>query len=189
MSNLKKEFKKRDVERMRNLVKGKYGKKTTLGIGYTKKQKHHEEGDVWEEDGRTWTIKDGIKQNITKLDKAKKAHLMPIFCPDCSKPMTYWQDKNFYNLYKRCFNCQVDFEGKLRIEGLFEDYKKNIINNDIDNFITDYSQFVEECLNNTGEEGFISEAGDIEKWKGKINKELVEKSKEETIAYLKSLKK
>ena len=40
MSNLKKEFKKRDVERMRNLVKGKYGKKTTLGIGYTKKQKH-----------------------------------------------------------------------------------------------------------------------------------------------------
>ena len=189
MSNLKKEFKKRDVERMRNLVKGKYGKKTTLGIGYKKKKAHHEEGDVWEEDNRTWTIKDGIKQNITKLDKAKKAHLMPIFCPECSTPMTYWQDKNFYNLYKRCFDCQVGFEGQLKIEGLFEEYKKNIINNDIDNFITDYSQFVEECLNDTGEQGFISEAGDIEKWKGKINKELVEKSKEETIAYLKSLKK
>ena len=36
MSNLKKEFKKRDVERMRNLITGKHGKKTTLGIGYTK---------------------------------------------------------------------------------------------------------------------------------------------------------
>ena len=188
MSNLKKEFKKRDVERMRNLITGKQGKKTTLGIGFTKKQKHHEEGDVWEEDGRTWTIKDGIKQNITKLDKAKKAHLMSIFCPDCSKPMTYWQDKNFYNLYKRCFNCQVSFETDLRKEGLFEEYKNNIINNDIDNFITDYSQFIEDCLNNNTE-SFISEAGDIEKWKGKINKELVEKSKEETIAYLKSLKK
>ena len=79
MSNLKKEFQKRDVERMRNLIQGKYGSKTTTGIGYTKKQEHHEEGDVWEEDGREWTIKDGIKQNITKLDKAKKAHLMPIF--------------------------------------------------------------------------------------------------------------
>jgi hypothetical protein len=188
MSNLKKEFKKRDVERMRNLITGKQGKKTTLGIGYKKKKAHHEEGDVWEEDNRTWTIKDGIKQNITKLDKAKKAHLMPIFCPDCSTPMTYWQDKNFYNLYKRCFSCQVDFEGKLRIEGVFEEYKKNIINNDIDNFIVDYSQFIEECLNDNTE-SFISEAGDIEKWKGKINKELVEKSKEETIAYLKSLKK
>ena len=188
MSNLKKEFKKRDVERMRNLITGKQGKKTTLGIGYKKKKAHHEEGDVWEEDNRTWTIKDGIKQNITKLDKAKKAHLMPIFCPDCSKPMTYWQDKNFYTLYKRCFNCQVDFEGKLRVEGLFEEYKKNIVNDDIDHFITDYSQFIEDCLNNNTE-SFISEAGDIEKWKGKINKELVEKSKEETIEYLKSLKK
>ena len=188
MSNLKKEFKKRDVERMRNLITGKQGKKTTLGIGYKKKKAHHEEGDVWEEDNRTWTIKDGIKQNITKLDKAKKAHLMPIFCPDCAKPMTYWQDKNFYTLYKRCFNCQVDFEGKLRVEGLFEEYKKNIVNDDIDHFITDYSQFIEDCLNNNTE-SFISEAGDIEKWKGKINKELVEKSKEETIEYLKSLKK
>ena len=70
-------------------------------------------------------------------------------------------------------------------------YRKGVTNwsdNDIDNFITDYSQFVEECLNGNTE-GFISEAGDIEKWKGKINKELVEKSKEETIEYLKSLKK
>ena len=42
MSNLKKEFKKRDVERMRNLIQGKYGSKTTTGIGYTKKHEHHE---------------------------------------------------------------------------------------------------------------------------------------------------
>ena len=188
MSNLKKEFKQKDVERLRNLVKGKYGDKSTVGVGYTKKEEFHKEGDIWEEDGRQWTIKDGIKQNITKLDKAKKAHLMPIFCRECDKPMTYWQDKNFYTLYKRCFNCQVDFEGKLRVEGLFEEYKKNIVNDDIDHFITDYSQFIEDCLNNNTE-SFISEAGDIEKWKGKINKELVEKSKEETIEYLKSLKK
>ena len=188
MSNLKKEFQKKDVERLRNLIQGKYGSKSTVGIGYTKKQEHHKEGDIWEEDDRQWTIKDGIKQNITKLDKAKKAHVMPIFCPECTKPMTYWQDKNFYNLYKRCFNCQVDFEGQLRIEGLWEEYQKNIINSDIDGFIADYSQFIEECLNDNTE-SFISEAGDIEKWKGKLNKELVQKSKKETIKYLKSLKK
>ena len=140
MSNLKKEFQKKDVERMRNLIQGKYGKKTSTGIGYTKKQEHHEEGDVWEDDGRQWTIKDGIKQNITKLDKAKKAHLMPIFCPDCSKPMTYWQDKNFYNLYKRCFSCQVDFEGELRVKGLFEEYRNNIINN-LNSVITEQGNF------------------------------------------------
>ena len=33
-SILKKQFKKHDVERLRNLVKGKSGDKTTSGIGY-----------------------------------------------------------------------------------------------------------------------------------------------------------
>ena len=35
---LKKDFNKKDVERLRNLVKGKAGERTTQGIGYTKKK-------------------------------------------------------------------------------------------------------------------------------------------------------
>ncbi len=69
---LKKQFAEKDIQRVRNLVKGKAGEKITHGIGYTKEIEDHVEGDVWQEDGRTWTIKDGIKQNITKLDKFKK---------------------------------------------------------------------------------------------------------------------
>ena len=34
---LKKEFKKSDVERMRNLLKGKYGEKTRSSVGFSKK--------------------------------------------------------------------------------------------------------------------------------------------------------
>jgi hypothetical protein len=48
---LKKEFKHRDVERLRNLVQGKYGDKTTMGTGYTKAKEFHDEGDIWKEDG------------------------------------------------------------------------------------------------------------------------------------------
>ena len=70
-SVLKKEFKHRDVQRLRNLVQGKYGEKSTVGTGYQKAKEFYNEGDVWEEDGRTWTIKNGLKQNLTKLDKAK----------------------------------------------------------------------------------------------------------------------
>ena len=33
MTKLKKEFKRKDVERLRNLVTGKYGNKTTIGVG------------------------------------------------------------------------------------------------------------------------------------------------------------
>ena len=83
---LKKEFQKKDVERLRNLVKGKGSERTGQGVGYTKKQQFYKEGDIWEEDNRTWTIRDGIKQNITKLDKFKK-EAVPLFCPSCNTIM------------------------------------------------------------------------------------------------------
>ena len=59
---LKKEFQKQDVERLRNLVQGKYGEKTRSSVGFSKKSEFHKEGDIWESDGRTWTIKNGSKQ-------------------------------------------------------------------------------------------------------------------------------
>ena len=82
---LKKEFAKKDVERIRNLVKGKYGEKTQTSVGYSKKETQYKEGDVWTESGRKWTIKDGIKQNITKMDKFKNSIRVPLFCPSCGK--------------------------------------------------------------------------------------------------------
>jgi hypothetical protein len=184
---LKKDFKSADVQRLRNLMTGKQGERTNGGVGYSKKKEFHEEGDVWEEDGRQWTIKNGIKQNLTKLDKAKKEVTLPLFCPCCSNLMKNRYDKLFYIQYKRCFNCQVDFETDLRKLGLWEEYEKNIINSDLDHIITDYDIWVDEIINTTND-SFITEAGDVEKWVGSSKKKLLE-NKEETIKYLQSLKK
>lgn len=185
--HLNKEFNKKDVQRLRNLIQGKHGEKTTTGIGYEKKYVKHEEGDIWEEDDRTWTVKDGIKQNITKLDKAKRLIVLPLFCPCCNNLMKNKHDKLFYIQYNRCFNCQIDFETDLRKLGLWEEYEKNIINTDLDCLVKDYSVFIDEVINNSNE-SFITEAGDIEKWVGSTKKKLLE-NKEETIKYLQSLKK
>ena len=184
---LKKDFKSADVQRLRNLMTGKQGERTNVGIGYSKKQEFHEEGEVWEEDGRQWTIKNGIKQNITKLDKAKKEVTLPLFCPCCSNLMKNQNDKLFYIQYKRCFNCQIDFEADIRKLGLWEEYEKNITNSDIDYLIKDYDTWIDELINSTND-SFITEAGDVEKWVGSSKKKLLE-NKEETIKYLQSLKK
>ena len=66
---------------------------------------------------RQWTIKDGIKQNITKLDKAKKAHIMPLFCPKCKKTMHSRVDKPYYLTYQSCLGCFAKFTDKLKKEG------------------------------------------------------------------------
>lgn len=51
---------------------GKHNNKNGQSVGYSKKKEFYKEGDIWEEDGREWTIKDGIRQNVTKMDRAKK---------------------------------------------------------------------------------------------------------------------
>jgi len=183
---LKKEFKEKDIQRLRNLVQGKYGEKATVGTGYTKQQEFHEEGDVWEEDGRTWTIKNGIKKNITKLDKAKEGIVLPLFCPTCSRTMKPHLDKKWFVMYGHCFDCQVDFEAQLKKEGKLENFKKQV-NSDIDGVIHDFNIWIDEEINSSNE-SWVTEAGDIEKWVGS-SKEKMLLNKEETIKYLESLKK
>jgi hypothetical protein len=191
MSNenvLKKQFEQKDVQRLRNIIQKKYGDKIATGVGYTKKQEFHSEGDVWEEDGYKWTIKNGIKQNITKLDKAKKLHILPLFCPSCNKIMNNPYDKDYYKIHKKCFNCVAEFETELRRTGKWEEYQKSIHNSEIDNYITTFKVWVDEQLN-TSNDSFISEQGDKETWIGGPNKDLILNSVDETVKYLEGLKK
>ena len=185
---LKKEFKKNDVERMRNLVKGKTGAKTTQGVGYSKKYEHHKEGDIWEEDNRKWTIKNGIKQNITKMDKVKELGLTPLFCPSCNKLMNHPNDKLMYKNHMKCFDCMVEFETKLRQEGKWEQYQNDIRNEGIDKMIIDYKNFIKEKLNEANN-GYVTEQGDVESWVGGFDKEKILNEMEDGIKYLESLKK
>lgn len=183
---LNKEFQKKDVQRLRNLIKGKTGEKTTVGVGYTKKYESHNEGDVWEEDGRTWTIKNGVKQNITKMDKAKELHLMPLLCPKCSKPMKSHIDKPFYNIHKTCLNCVTEFETKLKMEGKWEEYQQQVYNQAVDNLINNFRDWADDELKETNN-SIITEDGVVENWVGG-NKNNLKQNIEESLKYLEGLK-
>lgn len=186
-SLLKKEFKKSDLQRLRNLVQGKAGDKTTVCVGYTKETTDRAEGDTWEEDGRIWTIKDGIKQNISKLQKARHINKQPLFCPGCTRLMKHKYDNQFYRIHNRCFNCQVEFETRLKITGKWEEYYNNIHNSEIDSIIHNYEVWVEDLINESNN-SFVTEAGDVERW-SKVNKEKIIQQKKEAIEYLEKLKK
>jgi hypothetical protein len=184
---LKKEFNKKDVERLRNLVKGKSGERTSQGIGYTKADEFHKEGDVWEENGRKWTIKDGIKENITKLDKFKKS-AVPLFCPSCNGIMNKQLDPHYYKAHGACLDCTKKLETKHKLEGTWKEHTKDVRNKEIDKTIEEYTQFMQMKMNQSND-GFITESGEVEKWVGGINKERAEEALREGIEYLKNLKK
>lgn len=186
---LKKQFAEKDVNRLRNLVKGKHADKSSTSVGFTKGQEGpHSEGDIWTEGDKTWTIKDGIKQNVTKLDAARQTVNFPIFCPSCKKPMKPYLDKKWFNMYKRCFNCQIDFETSLRTQGLWEEYQTFLHNSDVEGLIKEFEIWINEEIQHSDIQSYITEAGDVEKWTGSVKNKLLE-SKEETIKYLRSLKK
>jgi hypothetical protein len=180
-STLKKEFKKKDVQRMRNIITGKTGDKTQILGGWESKIEEHKEGDIWEQDGKKWTIKNGIKQSITKLDKFKHLVTMPLTCPTCNKAMKSDSiNKKMYSIHKMCLNCVIDMESKLKIQGTYQEYEKNILNSNKNASLEEFEQALDAWLEE--KDTFVSEAGDIESWSGgdktKMYSELKEKISE-----------
>lgn len=83
-----------------------------------------QEGDVWEDvNGRRWTIKNGIRQNVTKLDDAKT----PWWCPKCSKPMNHRFDIKFWRIRGHCMDCNIKFETELRRQGKWEEFERKVM--------------------------------------------------------------
>jgi len=184
---LKKEFSKKDVQRARNLITGNTSARTTEGVGYSKKREYRVEGDIWEEGGRTWTIKNGLKQNITKMDKFKKMGKMPLFCPECNTLMKKDLDKKVFPAYQKCFHCVVDYEAQLQKEGKSEEYFKGLQNQHIQTAINGYTNFMEARMKESND-NYVTEDGDVESWKGGVSKEQLEKELKEGIEFLENLK-
>lgn len=165
---LKKEFKTRDVQRMRNIITKKAGDKTGVQVGYTKVYEDHKEGDVWEERGKKWTIKNGIKQTVTRFDNIKKKIFAPITCPNCHKPMNKGQlDKYMFSIHQKCSDCVIEYETKLKSQGKYEEYERNAIKQGVQYHIKEMENVLLDLLMNQSGEQYVTEAGDIEEWKGK----------------------
>jgi hypothetical protein len=180
VQGLNKEFRKTDVNRMRNLIQGKSGASSNTQIGYNKKEKDYKEGDIWIEDKKTWTIKNGIKQTISKLDKIRKESFMPLCCPCCNKTMKKRLDKPNYKIHKKCFDCVVEFEHKLKIKGEYNDYIKNLKAKNSLDIVDEMESYLLDAIN-TSNEGFVSEDGVVERWVGGVNKaEFTKQVKEAT---------
>jgi hypothetical protein len=173
MSNeslLKKEFKKSDVERVRNLVNKDFTAGTKQQTGYKKTIKKYAEGDIWEDGGRQWTIKNGIKQNITKLDTAKKALRIPLRCPNCGGPMKHHLAKKMYKIHGFCFDpCTVEMEANLKKAGLYGKYEERMMQGNMKAFANDVEQWALALVNT--QDTFVTEAGDVEDWQSNKTKD------------------
>ncbi len=185
---LKKEFKERDVQRARNLLTNKAGDRTAIQAGYEKETIDRKEGDVWEESGKKWTIKNGIRQTVTKLDSLKKLVVLPLACPTCNKSMKITDlNKKMYAIHGKCFDCVIEMETRLKAEGKYLEYEKKMLNGNKNSYLTDLEQALDDWMKESNT--FVSEDGEVEGWSKVVKdqdtykelKELIQKRRESEI--------
>jgi len=105
----------------------------------------HKEGDIWEESGKTWTIKNGIKKTVTKMESLRKQIITPIACPKCKVPnMKSQVHKWAWNTYRMCFNCVVDMEHEITKAGKLEEYTNALYKANMESMYDDLEQFVKD---------------------------------------------
>jgi hypothetical protein len=159
-----KQFSKDKIQRMRNLATGNYSEKTKTSSGYKKYSKRMSEGDVWEEDGKTWTIKNGIKQNSNKLGDAREEMKIPLSCPKCNTAMNKQAHKKMYRLYKHCLHCQTADEHSMRAKGLYKEWMEKTIRSNFGSWKTLQEDRFNKWFSTIDSKNYITEAGKIEDW-------------------------
>ena len=165
-SSMVKEFRQKDVTRMRNLLTGKSGEKTQVLSGYEKNEEDHVEGDVWVDQwGKKWTIKRGIKQSVTKMDGIKSMVHLPLTCPSCGGVMKVNDlNKKMFAIHSKCFDCVIVEETRMKSEGKWEEYERSQMNKNVKTSLEEFESALDSWYNE--KDTFISENGDKETWSG-----------------------
>ena len=99
------------------MVSGKYKERVSIGYeGKTTNQR--KEGEEWTDArGRSWTIKDGKRKQITKVPPRGFDKCNGWEGSDCRKLILKTIDQDTYNRMGRCRICQVEFEADLHRKG------------------------------------------------------------------------
>ena len=165
----------KDAERqnkaLSNLLKGQEVEKRSM-VGYEGKKK--EKGD--------------IKSELTDIMAEAR---VPLFCPKCKKTMKKKLDNKFWYLYKHCFDCQINFENKLRIEGKYKEWELSKTKNNQRAWVDDMIQGIEQWRNERPVDQVYNvgiDAPEVKIEKPKVNEEALNKLADDAIKDLKKMR-
>lgn len=175
---------------VKKLLGGTHESQTKIQLGYdgdTKEiQPSRKVGEKWfDENGNEWEQKDGYVLKLGKVWQQELHQYLNSFpkCPKetCTCSMPKRLDQKMKKIHGMCFDCVVDMEHKIRLEGKWDEYEKTRLKENALAWLkeaeSDKNRIVEEL---SRLEFTKNEFGDIEKWDTKINKdELLKKIESE----------
>ena len=175
MANYSKEA-ERQNKALKGILEGKPVEKDYVQVGYEGKKQENLGG----------------KTRESELSKVMQSVRMPWFCPKCQKAMKKKLDDKFWRLMGHCFDCQVEFENKLRIEGKFEEYAQKKMLENQKSQLKDLEQSIDEFESTGGKKVWYNQVGvntpELEEDKWEMGKQEFEKTIQEARDFIREKK-
>ena len=122
----------------------------------------------------------GGKTRESELSKVMQSVRMPMFCPKCKKAMKKKLDDKFWRMMNHCFDCQIDYENKLKIQGKFDNYAENKMLENQKAYLKDLEQSIDDFEKTGGKQEWLNQVGintpELEKEKWEMGEDEFEKT-------------
>ena len=172
-----------NVKAVKEMIAGTHRTQTknTVSFGESKEFIKREVGDQWtDDDGNIWEQKKGYKVKLGKLSELRKE--LTTF-PKCQKEVCTCTNPNrndlkMKSIHGMCFDCVVDMENNLKIEGKYKEYERQKLLNNGKAWLTQ-AELEKEALKVALKTRFINEDGSFEDWDGMSWEELEDKIENE----------
>ena len=172
-----------NIKAVKEMIAGNHRTQTknTVAFGEEKEFVKREVGDQWTDDeGNIWEQKKGYKIKLGKLSELRNE--INTF-PKCSKEVCTCTNPNrndlkMKSIHGMCFDCVIDMEHKLKIEGKYEDYEREKLLGNGKAWLKQ-AELEKEALKVAIKARYINEDGSIEEWDGTTWEEMEEKIENE----------
>jgi len=177
------------IQDVKKLLAGEHDSQQKVQVGFSADKKEDNEirkiGDKWfDEDGNEWEQKNGYKVKLGKEWQQELHHYLNTFpnCPkeNCTCGMPKRLDQKMKKIHGMCFDCVVDMEHKIRLEGKWDEYEKTKLKQNALAWLEDAERDKNLVAEELSRLEFTNDFGDNEKWNTPFNKEeLLEKIEKE----------
>jgi DNA-directed RNA polymerase subunit F len=176
------------IEDVKKLLNNQHQSQNQIQVGYggeTNDKPIRKVGDKWtDSDGNEWEQKEGYSMKLGKEWQQELHHYLNSFskCPKetCTCTMPKNMDEKMKMIHGMCFDCVIDMEHKIRLEGRWDEYEREKMKENALAWLAEAEKDKNLIAEELSKLEFANSFGDSEKWStGKTKEELLQKIEEE----------
>ena len=168
------------LDDVKKLLAGEHDSQNKISVGFDGDRKPDDitrkVGDRWfDENGNEWEQKEGYRIKLGKEWQQELRDYLRSF-PNCRKEtctcnMPKRLDEKMRRIHGMCFDCVIDMEHKIRLEGKWDEYEKRKVKENAIAWLSDAEKDKNVIARELSQLEFTNDFGDIEEWKTPFNKD------------------